>query len=203
MMLFYLLLESEILAAPPYNFSPASVGYSNFGFFCGCLIGLLTAGPFSDYVTTRAARKNGGVREAEMRLPALIPFAIISAVGMIVGNVALQRQWPWPVLVVVGFGSTGIASTTVSTIAVSYAIDCYKPISGEIMVVVTIVKNTCGFGMSYWEPGLGMAHGFLTPGMVQWAVAVGPLLFGVPMYFFGKKLRLMTKGSHVHSMAEF
>lgn len=40
--------------------------------------------------------------------------------------------------------------TTRPKIAVAYAMDYYKPTSGEIMVVATVTKNTCGFTMSYW-----------------------------------------------------
>lgn len=78
------LTQSQVFAAPPYLFSPASVGYINFAFFGGSLIGLFTAGPLSDWISMRATRRNGGVREPEMRLIALIPYIIICLIGMVV-----------------------------------------------------------------------------------------------------------------------
>lgn len=78
------LTQAQVFAAPPYNFSSAQVGFVNFAFVVGGIIGLLTAGPFSDYVSKKAAIRNNGVREAEMRLVALIPYIAILIVGMTV-----------------------------------------------------------------------------------------------------------------------
>lgn len=201
--LFYVLTESEVLSAPPYNFSTSAVGYSNFGFMAGGIIGLLTAGPFSDYVARRTARKNNGIREAEMRLPALIPFVCTTVIGLVVGGLAYQRQWSWPILLVFGYGLAGLTVTTIPTIVITYAIDSYKPLAGEIMVVATVVKNTCGFSMSYWVPQLAAEHGLITPAMVQFALSIGTLLMAIPLYFYGKKFRELTKNSPVHQLSEY
>lgn len=65
------LTQSQNFAVPPYNFNSQSIGFMNFAILIGALIGLGTAGPLSDWVSARATRKNGGVREPEMRLPAM------------------------------------------------------------------------------------------------------------------------------------
>ncbi len=137
------LTESDLLSAPPYNFTTSEVGYANFGFVVGGFIGLITAGPFSDWVAKRASIRNNYIREAEGRLPALIPFSILTAIGIIIGGLGYDRLWSWPVILVVAYGTTGLAVTSVPTIAIAYAIDCYTPISGDIMVVATVLKNTC------------------------------------------------------------
>ena len=200
--LFYALTESQVLSKPPYSFSTAAVGYSNFASFGGGILGLLTAGPLSDYIARRAARTNNGVREAEMRLPALIPFSCLMIIGIVVGGVAYQRQWAWPPLLVVGFGGAGLTVTSIPTIVIAYAIECYKPLAGEVMIVVTVIKNTCGFGMSYWLPILSAKHGLLEPAMVQFSLAMGPLVLGLLIFFFGKRLRAATKNSYVHQLSQ-
>lgn len=58
----------------------------------------------------------------------------------------LQRKWPWSAIIVVGFGFVGLQVVAIPTIAITYAIDCYKPISGEIMATATVCKNTFGVG---------------------------------------------------------
>jgi MFS family permease len=78
------LTQSQVFAAPPYLFSPAQVGFVNFAFVVGGAIGLLTAGPFSDWVSMRATIRNNGVREAEMRLLSLVPYISACLVGMVV-----------------------------------------------------------------------------------------------------------------------
>jgi hypothetical protein len=198
LLLFWNLTESSVLSSPPYNWSPGAVGYSNFAFVVGGMLGLVTAGPFSDWVAKQMTKRNNGVREAEMRLLALIPYFITTVIGIVVGGLAYDRQWKWQLILVFGYGLTGLSATTVPTIAIAYAVDCYKPIAGEIMVVATVLKNTCGFAMSYWVPPLAARKGLFAPAMVEFALTVGPMLLGVPLYFLGKRLRKLTRNSAVH-----
>ncbi|KAL3455999.1 major facilitator superfamily domain-containing protein [Aspergillus heterothallicus] len=199
-LLYWNLTESAILGSPPYSFTPSAVGYSNFAFVVGGLLGLVTAGPFSDWIASRATQANNGIREAEMRLPALIPYFFTSVIGIVIGGIGYSEKWSWPVLIVVGYGLSGLCVTAVPTIAVAYAVDCYRPISGEIMVVATVVKNSCGFAMSYWVFPLAVREGWLAPAMVQLALTAGPMVLGLPMYFGGGKwLRRVTRNSVVHS----
>lgn len=78
------LVQSQALAAPPYNFSPGAVGFANFALVGGGMIGLLVAGPWSDWVTMRATKKNNNIREPEMRLAALYPFIAAALIGLVV-----------------------------------------------------------------------------------------------------------------------
>ncbi|KAE8382374.1 major facilitator superfamily domain-containing protein [Aspergillus bertholletiae] len=201
-LLYWNLTESPVLGAPPYNFSPSAVGYSNFAFAVGGIIGLVTAGPLSDWVAMQATNRNHGIREAEMRLPALIPFFITTAIGLVIGGLGYDRHWDWPVLLIIGYGFSGLCVTAVPTIAIAYAVDCYKPISGEIMVVATVIKNTCGFAMSYWVTPLAAREGWMVPTMVEFALTIGPMLLGIPIYLFGKSLRRLTRNSSVHLYEE-
>lgn len=205
LVLFFNITESVILHHPPYNWSSSAVGYSNFSFVIGALIGLATAGPYSDWIAARATRKNKGIREAEMRLPALIPYLVITMISCIVGGCAYQYQWHWAIICVLGYGLGGLSVTTVPTIAIAYAIDCYKPISGEIMVVATVLKNLIAFSYSYWI--FDLAHesesGWITPAMVVFACSIGPALFAIPLYYgWGKRLRRWTKNSDMHRMED-
>ncbi|KAF2443687.1 MFS general substrate transporter [Karstenula rhodostoma CBS 690.94] len=203
--LFFNITESVIFAAPPYLFSPQHVGYTNFAFVIGALLGLATAGPFSDWVAARATRKNNGIREPEMRLPALWFFMFITILSAILGGIGYQRHWGWGHIVVWGYGFAGFSVTTVPTISITYAIDCYKPISGEIMVVATVFKNFIAFSYSYWI--FDLAHtsknGWITPAMAIFGCTVGPALFAFPLYYgLGKKIRTWTRNSDVHRMEQ-
>lgn len=79
----------------------------------GGILGLLTAGPFSDFVVRRSAKKNAGVREAEMRLPALVPYTLLMTLGVTLGGLAYQRHWPWPVILIFGYAGAGLAVTSI------------------------------------------------------------------------------------------
>ena len=200
LLLLFNLTESGLLASPAYAWSPAAVGYSNFAFFVGGLAGVATAGPLSDYLARRATLRNNGIREAEMRLPALIPYVCFFVVSHVVGAVGYQRLWPWEAILVCGFGFSGLAVTSIPTISIAYAVDCYKPISGEIMIVGTVLKNVLGFCLSYWVFDVQARDGWVPVYMTQFAVSMVPVVAAVPLYYYGKGLRRWTKDSALHRM---
>ncbi|KAL3449909.1 major facilitator superfamily domain-containing protein [Aspergillus insuetus] len=202
LLLLWNLTQSSVLSAPPFNFSVSNVGYSNFSFLVGSLFGLATAGPLSDWYAQRATRRNNGIREAEFRLPILLPYFVLTVIGIAIGGCAVKFLWPWPVLVIMGYCLTGLCVTSIPTIAIAYAVDSYKEIAGEIMVVGTVLKNTCGFGMSYWVVSLTKSSGGnLAPVMVQLALVAGPVIFTLPLWIWGKELRRLSRDSRVHLSA--
>lgn len=91
------LTQSQAFAEPPYNFKSQTIGFFNFAILIGSFIGLATNGIFSDWISMRATRKNGGIREPEMRLPAMIPYVIISIIGNFVVAFGYEYKWDWRV----------------------------------------------------------------------------------------------------------
>lgn len=91
------LTQSQAFAAPPYNLSPQAIGLFNVAILVGAFIGLATNGRLSDWVSMRATRKNGGIREPEMRLPAMIPYVIVCIFGNFIVAFGYQYKWPWEV----------------------------------------------------------------------------------------------------------
>ncbi|KAJ5771820.1 hypothetical protein N7520_002349 [Penicillium odoratum] len=193
------LTESEGFSRAPYNFSTASVGFTNFALMGGGIVGLGAAGPLSDWVSMVLTKRNNGVREPEMRLLTFIPFIAIAVVGMTVAAVGLERIWPWEVVVIIGFGFTGVIVMAIPTIATTYAIDSYKNMAGEIMVLATVAKNTFGYGLTYFIIPWATEHGYLYPIITVGMIAVGITLIGLILFFsFGKTFRRWTRNSGVH-----
>ena len=89
------LTQSQAFAAPPYNFSPTSIGLMNFAILIGALIGLATAGPLSDGVAAWLTRRNHGIREPEMRLLSMVPYVLIMVLGNFVVAFGFQYHWDW------------------------------------------------------------------------------------------------------------
>ena len=153
------LTQSQVLSLPPYNFRPATVGFTNFAIIIGALIGLFTSGPLSDWVAARATRKNGGVREPEMRLPAMVPYVVVMFLGNIVVAVGYERKWPWEAIIIIGYTCAGIQVAALPGIVSTYAVDSYKPVAGSLFVAITVNKNLWGYGFGK----------FITP----WSIEAG------------------------------
>nr|POE97709.1 putative mfs-type transporter [Quercus suber] len=102
------LTQSQNFANPPYNFDSEKIGFMNFAVLIGALIGLSTGGLFSDWVSAGATRRNRGIREPEMRLPAMMPYVLIMILGNFIVAFGYQQKWHWAPIVVVGYACAGI-----------------------------------------------------------------------------------------------
>ena len=91
------LTQTQAFAAPPYMYSPLTIGFFNFATLVGAIIGLLTNGPLSDWVSMKLTRRNKGIREPEMRLPAMIPYVLIMMLGDFIVAFGWQEGWSWQV----------------------------------------------------------------------------------------------------------
>ncbi|KAF9700183.1 hypothetical protein EKO04_001593 [Ascochyta lentis] len=194
------LTQSQVLSLPPYNFRPATVGFTNFALVVGALTGLCTSGPLSDWVAARGTRKNGGVREAEMRLPAMIPYVIIMFLGNIIVAVGYERKWPWEVIVIIGYTCAGIQVAALPGIVSTYAVDSYKPVAGSLFVAITVNKNLWGYGFGKFITPWTMEVGFIKPIMTNACLVLLWCLFGILFWFKGKSFRRWSKNSSVHKM---
>ena len=91
------LAQSQAFAAPPYNFTPLTIGFFNFAILVGVILGLVTAGPLSDWISMKSTKINNGIREPEMRLPTMIPYVAIMMIGNFVVAFGWQQGWDWKV----------------------------------------------------------------------------------------------------------
>ncbi|KAG9503522.1 hypothetical protein J7337_003473 [Fusarium musae] len=194
------LTQSQVLAAPPYNFSTQTIGFTNFAIFAGALIGLATGGPLSDWVAAKLTARNNGVREPEMRLVAMIPFVLIMYLGNIIVSVGYENHWPWEVIVLIGYSCAGIQVAALPSISSTYAVDSYKPVAGSLFVSITVNKNVWGYGFSKFITPWSEKAGFIAPIMTNGSLVFLWCLFGIVFYYYGKTFRRWTRNSSVHRL---
>ncbi|RHZ62586.1 putative MFS transporter [Aspergillus thermomutatus] len=194
------LTQSQAFAAPPYNFNSQTIGFFNFAIMIGAGIGLATNGPLSDWISMRATKKNRGIREPEMRLPAMIPYVIIMIVGNFIVAFGYENKWDWRIIVILGYTCAGIQVAALPAITSTYAVDSYKPVAGSIFVSITVNKNLWGYGFAEFITPWVIKSGFVKPIMLNMSLTVLWCLFAIPFYFYGKRFRKLTAKSSVHSM---
>ncbi|KAJ6080489.1 hypothetical protein N7467_010242 [Penicillium canescens] len=194
------LTQSQVFAQPPYNFNSQSIGFFNFAILIGSFIGLATNGLLSDWISMKATRKNRGIREPEMRLPAMIPYVIISIIGNFIVAFGYQYKWDWKVIVIIGYTAAGIQVAALPAITSTYAVDSYKPVAGSIFVSITVNKNLWGYGFSKFITPWIEKSGFVKPIMLNMSLATLWCLCAIPFYFYGKRFRGWTAKSSVHKM---
>lgn len=162
-------------------------------FFGGRLIDIM-----SNYWTAR----NNGIRLPEYRLPPLIIPAIIGPMGIVTFGVCLQHHTHW-IGPAFGYVMQGFGLTAASNVLVTYTVDSYPTLAGEVLVVVFLIRGVSGCLLSLyaydWVLAAGIGNTFGQMAAIQYFLA----LFALVFYFYGKKIRIwtLTFGPSKHTIA--
>lgn len=161
--------EAMVLAAPPYNFSSAMCGLAYLSPCIFTCILYFYAGWTVDWLKVSIARKRGGRTEAEDRLWALLLYMILGPSALILWGVGAYHGIHW-FGVVFGFGLTAGLCVLGCVNAVTYAIDCYHEMSGEVIAAVVVIRNLMSFAVSYgitpWVKNTGLQNTFIAAAFI-------------------------------------
>jgi MFS family permease len=173
---------------PPILWTSNKIGLLNIGTMLGYVLGIPFGGYLVDYALIRAYRKSDGIVAPEVRLPPLIPAAIISPLGGIIIGYALQNRASWVVLSV-GWAMLGFGITAGCNGIQTYAMHSFPQYVGQIALLINIFKNTLGGGVSFvavnWFFDSGALKVAGTMAGILWAL----YLMLIPIYFYGPGIR--------------
>jgi MFS family permease len=171
-----------------YHFGPSKVGLCFLSGIVGSILAIIFGGTIIDKASSRMAKKNGGIREPEMRLPAIIIVIITAPLALILYGVGIQHQLHW-IVPTIGLGLINFSIVVGSNIGIVYAIDCYKPITAEVVTAILAYKSVLGFILSFytnqWVMGEGYQHAF---GEMA-GISAAFLVLAIPLYIWGKNIR--------------
>lgn len=111
----------------PYNFSATATGLMFLSALVGSIFGYFT-GVFADTIVVSFARRNGGVKEPEMRLWTLCISFIYAGIGYLLYGWAADSGLPW-IAVAIGLGAMIAHQVSACSIATAYAMDCFPGVS--------------------------------------------------------------------------
>ena len=94
---FLVAISSNIANAfqTAYNFEAYQAGLCYIAAILGSAVGILLGGPLSDWVADYFTKRNGGIREPEMRLPAMILACIASPLALLLYGFGIQEKMHW------------------------------------------------------------------------------------------------------------
>ncbi|KAJ6119574.1 hypothetical protein N7523_003854 [Penicillium sp. IBT 18751x] len=172
------------------NYSPLIQGLLFLGLFLGTIVSeICCSGRLSDYIVERLAKRNGGVRVAEMRLWLAYPAVLVTAVGAILWGVSLDKNYHWMVGQVAFFlfaAGVQIGNTVIS----SYIVDCYPLQSTSVITFYAVFLNLSAFinpfFIASWEASVGWTWTFTTQALIVFVG--GGLAFGA-LHIYGAQMR--------------
>ncbi|CAL5869988.1 uncharacterized protein PFLUO_LOCUS4221 [Penicillium psychrofluorescens] len=185
------LTASQTFTAPPYSWPLHSVGLLSLSGFTGSLLSFFFGGWFIDWIATRATKRHGERVEPEYRLPAMMIPAVIGPMGLLTFGLVIATGKSWAGAAI-GYGMQGFGATAAANIAVTYVVDAYRPVAGETIVIVFVLRNVivCLIStyISKWFESQGLKNAFGELVGVAYIILSLTLL----MYFFGPYLRRLT-----------
>lgn len=96
-----------------YGFESWQSGLCFFSAIVGCFFGIFLGGNFSDWVADYFTRRNGGIREPEMRLPAIMIGAITGPLALALYGCGIKWQMHW-IVPTIGIGLSKSLQSPVS-----------------------------------------------------------------------------------------
>ncbi|KAL4901609.1 hypothetical protein BDW74DRAFT_170065 [Aspergillus multicolor] len=167
-----------IPAAYP-TYSPLIQGLLFIGLLLGTVVSeVFCSGSLSDALVTKLARRNGGVRVAEMRIWGVYPAIVLTAVGLLLFGVSIDRSYHWMVGQVAFFlFASGIQIGNTATS--SYIIDSYPLQSTSVVIFYAVFLNLSAFVNPFfitpWQESAGWTWTFTTQALI--VLGPGTLLF--------------------------
>ncbi|KAE8315558.1 hypothetical protein BDV41DRAFT_562714 [Aspergillus transmontanensis] len=175
-----------------YNFTALQVGLVYISPFVGGLLGTAVAGKVSDVIVRYMTRRNGGVYEPEFRLVMAIPIALSTTAGLMGFGWSAEEKNAW-IVPTVFFGIVSFGCCLGSTTSITFCVDSYRQYAGEALVTLNWSKNVFhGLIFSLFIVDWLNAQGSQTVYLALGGIQLGFLLFTIPMYIYGKRLRMWT-----------
>jgi hypothetical protein len=145
-------VELPQLFGQKFGFNAQQLGLQFLGIIIGSVIGEQLGGSLSDYWMNRKAKKTGMQTEPEYRLWLSYAGFVLTIVGVVVFLVRTQQaaEGRWNIAPVIGIAIAGVGNQIVTTVLITYAVDCHQEESASIGVFITFVRQVWGFIGPFW-----------------------------------------------------
>ncbi|KAJ5785004.1 uncharacterized protein N7503_010216 [Penicillium pulvis] len=174
-----------------YGFAAWQSGLCFVSAIIGCIFGIMLGGHLSDWVADVFTRRNNGIREPEMRLPAMMISVITGPLALALYGCGIKWKMHW-IVPTIGIGLINFTITQATNVSLVYTIDSYRPIAGEIVVTQLAFKSAFGFLLGFYTNPWVDIHGYNVAYGEMAAICGGVLVFWIPLFFWGKIIREKT-----------
>ncbi|CAI6099017.1 unnamed protein product [Clonostachys chloroleuca] len=146
-------IEIPALLGSKFNLNFEAIGLNFIPLIIGNVIGEIVSGPLSDWWQNRAV-KNGVPPLPERRLWLFYPALGFCFAGITVFLVTLDQatEGKWNVRPDIGLALAGLGNQMSTTILFTYAVDKNPTHSGEVGVILVLVRQIWSFIGPFWFP---------------------------------------------------
>lgn len=145
-------VEVPQLLQEKFELNSEQLGLQFLGVIIGSVIGEQMGGVLSDFWMSRRARRLEHKPEPEYRLWLSYFGFALTIIGMIVFLVCTQESpsGHWNVSPIIGTAIGAVGNQLVTTVMMTYAVDCYPQEAASVGVFITFVRQIWGFIGPFW-----------------------------------------------------
>lgn len=145
-------VEVPQLLQEKFELNAEQLGLQFLGLIIGSLIGEQMGGVLSDFWMNRRARTINRKPDPEFRLWLSYFGFVLTIIGIIVFLVCTQESpaGHWNVTPIIGIAIGAVGNQLVTTVMITYAVDCYPQEAASIGVFITFVRQIWGFLGPFW-----------------------------------------------------
>jgi hypothetical protein len=145
-------VELPAVLQEKFGLSTSALGLQFLGLLIGSLLGEQLGGSMSDMWMYWATRRNGRRPEPEFRLWLSYPGFLIAIAGLTVFLTEAQFSpaGHWSVTPVIGTAISGFGNQVITTVLITYAVDCNPDEAVSVGVFATVMKQVWGFIGPFW-----------------------------------------------------
>lgn len=145
-------VEIPELFQEKFNFTPEQLGLQFIGVIVGSLLGEQLGGSLSDYWMARRARQISKSPSPEFRLWLSYIGFLLTIVGVVVFLVRTEQapHGHWNITPIIGVAIAAFGNQVVTTVSITYAVDCHHHQAASVGVFITLVRQIWGFIGPFW-----------------------------------------------------
>ncbi|KAJ5248606.1 hypothetical protein N7468_000057 [Penicillium chermesinum] len=148
-----LTIQTSQIFPEQFGFNTQQVGLQFLGIIIGSVLGEQIGGLISDRWMLFRQKRTGEFPAAEYRLWLSYIGYALAICGVVVFCVQLQDAGEvWNITPIVGAAIAAGGNQIVTTVNITYAVDCYRPDAASVGVFITFVRQMWGFIGPFWFP---------------------------------------------------
>ncbi|KAH7395984.1 major facilitator superfamily domain-containing protein [Cadophora sp. MPI-SDFR-AT-0126] len=187
-----LTVEIPQIFTPKYHFNAQQIGLQFIGMIIGSVLGEQLGGLGSDLWMRRANARAGPSRNAEPehRIWVAYPGFLTVIAGLVVFCVQTDKLAHYNVTPIVGIAIASFGNQVITTVLVTYAIDCHHEHAASIGVFINLIRSTWGFIGPFWFPDMFSDIGLRgSAGLMVGLIVVFSILPTILAHWKGRMIR--------------
>ncbi|TVY27140.1 putative efflux pump [Lachnellula hyalina] len=169
-----LTVEIPQIFTPKFGFNAQQIGLQFAGMIIGSVLGEQLGGRGSDIFMRRRSAKLGQSKTVtpEHRLWVSYPGYATGICGLVVFCVQTDKLKSYNVTPIVGIAIAAFGNQIITTVLVTYAVDCHHEHAASIGVFINLVRSTWGFIGPFWFPDMFTSIGLSGSGGLMVGIMV-------------------------------